>query len=131
MPFKTLLCSMCLAVAFFAAAPAASAGGDAADAVLVAQLEGEDVCPSILYSTEVVEGAYDGVECGDFCYLSLKLPNGSYASYGASGDVQDFEARIGAKVRVTVEKRQQMTGIEDLGYQCEDIELATEIALIR
>ena len=131
MPFKTLLCSMCLAIALLAATPAASAGEAAADAVLVAQLEGESACPSVLYSTEVVEGTFEGIECGDYCHLNVKLADGSYPDYLAAGDVQEFEARIGAKVRVTVEKRQVMLYGDGEPDQCTDIELATEIALIR
>ena len=131
MPFKTLLCSMCLAIALLAATPAASAGEAAADAVLVAQLEGESACPSVLHSTEVVEGVFQAIKCGDLCRLHVKLADGSEPDYLASGDIQEFEASSGVRVRVTVEKRQELLGVSGEPERCAVVVVATEIAQIR
>jgi hypothetical protein len=92
--------SAVLALALAAALAASAPGASAQD------LEPPDTCPDVLLSTEVVEGIFQGFECADYCHLGVQGADGEGRQFFASGEVQDFEAPYGAKVRVTVEKRQ-------------------------
>jgi hypothetical protein len=76
---------------------------------------------------KVIEGVYDRVECGDHCYLFLTLTDGRRASYGASEDVQQFEAPVGTRVRVALIHGVFLKAYEGPEYYCSRQPFATHI----
>jgi hypothetical protein len=109
-----LALALALAAALAAGAPGASAQ------------ERPESCPDVLLATEVVEGAFEDLECGDLCHLWIKMPDQTVRELLAGGDVQDFEGPPGAKVRVTVETSQLYDHYE--GCATEEVAVAIERA---
>lgn len=74
------------------------------------------LCPEKGYYSGVVEGIYQGVECGDFCYALIKLDNGEhyYLSWGEDEAKQAF-GQIGNRVLANYEFFQFWN---EFGAQC-------------
>jgi hypothetical protein len=96
--------------------------------LLVAQADG--ACPSKTFSSRVVEGSFQGVECGDLCHLYLKV-DGLDVDFLAGGDTQDFEGRIGARVRVKAALEQFLLDGYDEEASCVQTEVAYSIEAIK
>jgi hypothetical protein len=121
---RTILAAIVLA-ALFAAAPPVLAQDD------MVPVAGPEACPDRMLSAEVVEGVYGGVECGDYCYLTLTRPDGREETYGASGDVQDFQAPIGTKVRAAVALGVFLKFYDGEGYFCSKEGLALRVERVK
>ena len=74
-------------------------------------------CPEKVLSENIVEGVYGGVECGDLCFISLKLKNKKEFSVLAEQDDVEklFGSQTGKKVSVTytTEIKWMDDGVED------------------
>lgn len=62
----------------------------------------EKACTDKVLFTKQETGFFEGIECGDFCYLDLKLANGKNFSIMAGfGDDEKYAGFKGKKVSVT------------------------------
>jgi hypothetical protein len=107
-----------------ALAAALSAGGDGFGSLLVARLEAAETCEFQTFATNVVEGRFQWLECGDYCHLGITIDNGDERRYLVAGEAQDFTVRPGARIRVTADVVR--FHLEEGGY-CERTEVATSL----
>jgi hypothetical protein len=67
----------------------------------------EAKCPEKVLSTDSVEGVYQGNDCGDYCYSTLALDDGSSFSFMCGEDVsKEFFGQPGNRVSVNYEVQQ-------------------------
>lgn len=68
-------------------------------------------CPDKVVGTKTLTGVYNGVECGDFCYILLKISdNKDFSGYADEDEVEKlFGNKQGKKVSATFEMRQMWT----------------------
>ena len=131
MALKIAFCAMLAAAALLAFPQAVPAGEAGTIPVLAAQAKepvpmapGEE-CPSILFSKEVVEGTLNRHECYDYCWMELALPSGEIETFlVADYELEEGDLPPGAKVKVDVERRQEMMGYEGDEYYCRNLNVA-------
>ena len=135
MTLKIALCAM-LAAAFLAFPPASPAGEAGDLPILAAQakdpvpMDPGDECPSILFSKGVVEGTYDGVNCGYGCWLKVTLPGGEVETFLVGAEIPYYKGQVGDKVRVDVERRQLVLGGEGGKDYCRNVWEAVRAVVI-
>ena len=87
-------------------------------------------CEQRLFSAELVEGVYDGVECGDNCYLSLKLADGQTVTYLANFDAEDLDFPVNATVQAVVVDSRHLKTFEGPEYYCMREKVAFGVQLL-
>ncbi len=72
----------------------------------------QSMCPDKVLDSGTIEGIFLGVECGDYCHATIKLPNGEEFSLFANEETTEkaFGKGTGQKVSVTYELRQYWEG---------------------
>lgn len=63
-------------------------------------IKGEADCPDKKMAVREIEGAYMGVECGDFCYLTIRLDSGE--SFTMLADEEEIHKLFGKKTGIRV-----------------------------
>ena len=76
----------------------------------------KSMCPDKVLGKETVTGVYQGTECGDFCYSTIRLGNGEELTFlcGEDNAVQFF-GQQGSHVRASLELLQFWN---ELGNEC-------------
>lgn len=71
--------------------------------LVCAPVRNQAECPRHIIATKTIEGIYQGVICGDSCYLTLKLANGEdFSTYADEEEVVKlFGEEPGKKVSIT------------------------------
>lgn len=84
-------CYVLTCIVFFVSAGAVFAAPTSAD------------CPRKVLETKTIEGIYQGADCGDSCYVFLKLDNGEdFSAYADPDEVEKiFGTTPGKRVSVT------------------------------
>lgn len=73
----------------------------------VSYASGNELCKEKVLDMFTVEGVYLGIECGDFCYASLKLDDGKEYSFACGEDDANKNfGKIGNRVCVNIKVQQ-------------------------
>ena len=79
-----------------------------AETAVCLPVKGKTDCPDKVVETVTLNGRYDGIECGDFCYMYLRLPdNDEFSALADETEVERlFGKKKGVKVSATFELQQ-------------------------
>lgn len=77
-------------------------------------------CPDKILGTDTVQGIYQGNECGDMCYSTIKLDTGENFTFIQGEDDSRIFGDVGNRVEVTVNIEQFWN---EYGQQCDRTEV--------